>query len=294
MRILVVGAEGMLGTDALRLCAASGHDARGTCLRPAAHSALSPLNITDSDAVRRTLADWQPEVVWNCAAYTNVDGCERDPDTAFRVNAFGAWTIAAAAEEVGAALVHVSTDFVFDGEHDAPYTEWDTPNPINVYGASKWAGEQSAREACRRTYLVRTSWLYGAHGSCFPATMLRFARERGELFVVADQSGSPTYTVDLAQAILGIMETPLYGTYHVCNAGTTTWHGFAEAVLARAGLENVPVHAVTSEEDKARRDVPTLRPRRSVLRRYVLELQERDTLRPWPAALDAYFQEHHD
>ncbi len=288
MRILITGAAGMLGTDARRLLAARGHEVIATDIGPAAEGEVHPLDITDFGGVRAFFAQARPDLVFHGAAYTHVDNCERDPDLAHRVNALGTWAVASAAEEVGAALVAISTDFVFDGTKKTPYTEFDAPAPLGHYGASKLAGENLARAACRRTYVVRTSWLYGVHGKNFPYSILKLAQANPSLPVVADQWGTPTYAVDLVEAIADIIETPLYGVYHVTNAGETNWHGFAEAILAKNGLNHVSVVPITSDEYAARFGSPTRRPAYSVLRRYALELQGRDTLRPWEDALDAF------
>jgi dTDP-4-dehydrorhamnose reductase len=288
MRILITGAAGMLGTDARRIFSEQGHHVFATDVEPAAVNGIVPLDITDSHAVRTLFAELQPEFVFHCAAYTHVDGCERDPDLAYKVNALGTWTVASAAEAVGAALVAVSTDFVFDGTKRSPYTEFDAPNPISQYGASKLAGENLARSSCRRCYIVRTSWLYGVHGKNFPYTVISLAKTKPELPIVADQFGTPTYTVDLVNAISEIISTGLYGIYHVSNRGETSWEGFAKAILAKTNLAHVPVVPITSDDYAQRFGSPTKRPPYSVLRRYALELMGRDTLRSWEDALDAF------
>ena len=278
----------MLGTDARRIFTEAGHHVFPTDVCPAATNGIVPLDITDVHAVRTLFAELQPELVFHGAAYTNVDGCERDPDLAFKVNALGTWSVASAAEAVGAVLVAISTDFVFDGTKTTPYTEFDTPSPISQYGASKLAGENFARSACRRSYVVRTSWLYGVYGKNFPYTVINLAKTKPELPIVGDQYGTPTYTVDLLNAIIEIMSTGLYGVYHVSNAGETSWAGFAEAILAKTNSTTVPVTPITSGDYAERFGSPTKRPAYSVLRHYALELMGRDNLRPWEAALDAF------
>ena len=278
----------MLGTDACRMLAEAGHQVFPTDVGPAAVGGIVPLDITDSHAVQMLFAEVRPELVFHGAAYTNVDGCERDPDLAYKVNALGSWAVASAAEAVGAALVAISTDFVFDGTKQTPYTEFDAPRPLSVYGASKLTGENLARSACRRCYVVRTSWLYGVHGKNFPYTIINLAKTKTELPIVGDQFGTPTYTVDLLNAITEITATGLYGVYHVSNAGETSWAGFAEAVLAQTGLGAIPVMPITSADYAERFGSPTTRPAYSVLRRYALELMGRDTLRPWEDALGAF------
>ena len=278
----------MLGTDARRIFAEQGHHVFPTDVESAAVGGIVPLDITDAHAVRMLLSEVRPDLVFHGAAYTNVDGCERDPDLAYKVNALGTWAVASAAEEIGAVLVAISTDFVFDGATGAAYTEFDAPNPISVYGASKLAGENLARSACRRCYVVRTSWLYGVHGKNFPYTVLNLAKTKPELPIVADQFGTPTYTVDLINAITEIISTGLYGVYHVSNSGETSWAGFASAILEKTGQASVPVSPISSDEYAQRFGSPTKRPAYSVLRRYALELMGRDSLRPWQDALDAF------
>jgi dTDP-4-dehydrorhamnose reductase len=272
MRILVTGARGMLGTE---LCAA---------LRPAHEVAgvdLEDFDITDTARTLAALGEAKPEWVIHGAAMTDVDGCERDPDRAFRVNALGTWNVAAACREVGAALIYVSTDFVFDGEKGEAYTEYDAPRPINAYGASKLAGEAHVRELVTRHVIVRSACLFAAHGKNFVRTILAAAEQRSELRVVADQVGSPTYAPDLAAAIARhLVGTPLYGTYHVTNAASASWADLATEALRLAGSGTRVVRISAAEWPS-----PTRRPKMSVLRRYALELRGADDMRPWQEAL---------
>ncbi len=278
----------MLGTDARRIFTELGHHVFPTDVGAAAVNGIVPLDITDSHAVRTLFAELQPDLVFHAAAYTNVDGCERDPDLAYKVNVLGTWAVASAAEAVGAALVAISTDFVFDGTKTSPYTEFDAPNPLSSYAASKLAGEDLARSSCRRCYVVRTSWLYGVHGRNFPYTVINLAKTKPELPIVADQVGTPTYTVDLLNAITEIIATGLYGVYHVSNTGQASWEEFARVILAKTNLTQVPVTPITSGDYAQRFGSPTKRPAYSVLRHYALELMGRDTLRPWEDALEAF------
>ena len=276
MRILITGATGMLGLDVQAAAAASGHDA-------VAHS-RTELDITDSGAVAEAIGAARPDAVINCAAYTNVDGAESDPDRAHAVNGAGAGHVAAAAAQAGARVIHVSTDYVFDGTKRSPYVESDRTAPASVYGASKLAGERAVADAAPDHHtIVRTSWLFGAGGPCFPATMLRLAGERNELTVVDDQVGCPTYTAHLATALVAIAGAaePLAGVVHLAAAGECSWHDFAVAIFERAGVE-VTVERGRSE-DLGR---PAPRPAYSVLR------SERGTAVPllpdWRDGLDAY------
>ncbi len=244
---------------------------------------LPELDITDTCAVFDKISSERPEMVLHCAAYTDVDGCESGPNKAFRVNAFGAWNVASACQKSGAALLYVSTDFVFDGDKGEPYDEFDRPNPINAYGRSKFAGEEIVRSLVSRHFIVRTAWLFGARGKNFVRTMLTKAQSGGPLRVVADQVGCPTYTVDLAEAMANLVESPLYGTYHITNSGACSWAEFAAEIVRQAGL-SAEVIPISSAEWKS----PARRPRNSRLRHLALEMQGRDSLRPWQEALGEF------
>ena len=276
MKVLITGAAGMLGTD-LRKALELEHDLVLTDVT----GDVKLLDITDTEQVLAEVNDAQPDLVIHCAAYTDVDGCERDPDKAYRVNALGTWNVAAAGLVCDAAVLYVSTDFVFDGEKAEPYTEYDVTHPINHYGASKLAGESHVRALCPAHYIVRSAWLYGEHGKNFPLTILNAAKSRKELKVVADQIGSPTFTADLAAAIRDLISSPLYGTYHVTNKGSCSWYDLAAKALKYAGIKDVTVQPIKAEEWPT----PTRRPKYSVLRHYALELQGMDNMRPWDEAL---------
>jgi len=229
----------------------------------------------------------RPEMVIHCAAMTDVDGCERNPDLAFKINGVGTWTLACACASVDAAIAYVSTDYVFDGDKDKPYTEFDRPNPINVYGASKFAGEKAVKEVCKKYYIVRTSWLFAPHGKNFAISILKAAEARPELRVVADQVGSPTYAKDLAHFLASLVGSPLYGTYHFTNSGACSWYEFAKSILETAGRTEVKVAPIKSEEWPT----PTKRPKYSVLRHYKMELLGRDGARPWQDAVAEFVSE---
>ncbi|HLI48270.1 MAG TPA: dTDP-4-dehydrorhamnose reductase [Chthonomonas sp.] len=285
MRILVTGANGMLGTDLCCLLEQSGHEVIRSSQRESAESDVA-LDILDFASTRATLRQHKPEMLIHTAAYTHVDGCERDPDRAFQINALGTWHVAAACAEQDIPLVYISTDFVFDGRKTTPYTEFDTPNPINHYGASKLAGEQAVQKLCRRHYIVRTQWLFGVHGKNFPGTILELAQKRNELPVVVDQRGSPTSTLALSRALIKLLDSPLYGTYHIACKGECSWFEFAQKTLELAGISHVTLHPIPAEQWPS----PTHRPAYSVLRRYVLELQGRDDLPPWQEALEEFIE----
>jgi dTDP-4-dehydrorhamnose reductase len=206
------------------------------------------IDITNADLVYRVLGELRPQIIVNCAAYTNVDGCESAADTAFAVNGDGPRNLASVARDIGATLVHVSTDYVFSGKGDTPYRESDATGSRSVYGSSKLAGEEGiVASGLEKYFIVRTSWLYGAGGKNFVETMVRLGKEREELRVVSDQIGSPTLTCDLADAIFNLLSLERrggnvpYGTYHFSNKGLCSWHGFAEAILAEARASGEPI-----------------------------------------------------
>ncbi|MFG1429562.1 dTDP-4-dehydrorhamnose reductase [Xanthobacter sp. V2C-8] len=232
MRILLLGAGGQLGREITDRAAA-----RAVELTGLDHTAL---DICDPAAVARALEAHRPDVVVNAAAYTAVDKAESEPEIAARINAFAPAHIAERCERYRTPFIHVSTDYVFDGTKAAPYVEQDPVAPIGVYGRTKAAGESAVRSAAERHIIVRTSWVYGAHGHNFLKTVLRLARERDRLTIVADQHGCPTATRDLAEALLTAAEAAAagdarWGTYHFAGDGATTWHGFAAEIVRAAG-----------------------------------------------------------
>jgi dTDP-4-dehydrorhamnose reductase len=271
--ILVVGANGMLGRDMMALI---GDAARGVD--------IDEIDITSLESTERILRTLKPKTVINCAAYTDVDGCETNVETAMQVNGEGVAHLAMASREIGARLVHVSTDYVFDGGKGSPYVEDDAPCPLGIYGESKLAGELNA--AFNPDHLiVRTQWLYGLHGKNFVETMLRLAGEKQELSVVDDQIGSPTWTVDLAHAIMALLRTGQSGIYHAANAGFCSWNEFAKTIFQEAGLP-VKVNGMTTEELNR----PARRPLYSTLDCSKLEQDAGFRPQPWRAALKAYLQ----
>ncbi len=292
MRILITGAEGQLGRD-LRDCLRGEVPLGGTrcaLLGPEGPRAgvehevlptdLHNMKVDDRDAVLHTFFTFRPELVLHAGALTAVDLCETEADLAYAVNGVGTRNVAEAAALVGAHVVYVSTDYVFDGTSPRPYREWDHPNPASVYGASKLAGEQECRPG---STIVRTSWVSGAHGKNMVATALRLASGSGELRFVNDQRGSPTFTADLAPAIvtLGLDRRP--GMFHVTNAGSTTWWGLVRAVLEEAGADPDRVKPISTAE----LDPPIVapRPENSVLDNMALRLAGLPALPDWRNAL---------
>ncbi len=280
MRVLVTGANGQLGRDLTPLLEAAGHTIYGATRK----SEENPMEITDFASVAAQFEQFQPDAVIHAAAHTNVDDCERNPDNAHRVNALGTWNIATLAGEANIPLIYVSTDFVFDGAKTTPYTEYDAVNPLNHYGASKLAGEKHVAQLCRKHFIARTSWLFGAHGMNFPRRMLELAQTRKELTVIADQIGSPTHTLDLAGVLVSLLASQHYGTYHVSNSGECSWYQFAQKTLELAGVQGVNVRPIRAADWQS----PTRRPPYSVLRNFALELQGYPTLPHWETALAGF------
>ena len=238
MRILLTGRDGQVGS------------ALGRALAPLGEVialARAELDLGDADAIRRVVRAANPDTIVNAAAYTAVDKAESEREAAFAVNAVAPGVLAEEAKRNGALLAHYSTDYVFDGTKPSPYVEEDTPDPINVYGASKLAGEQAVAASGCRYLILRTSWVYGPRGRNFPLTMLRLARERPELRVVDDQVGAPTSSLAIARATAQALRPGAHGLYHLSAAGKTTWCGFARAILARAGIAT-PVVAIRTED----------------------------------------------
>lgn len=271
--ILIVGAKGMLGRDLMEIL---NGDVRGVD--------IEEIDITSLESTRRVLLTLKPEVVVNAAAYTDVDGCETNRELAMQVNGEGVAHLALSALEVGARLVHVSTDYVFDGTKGTPWLEDDPVNPLSVYGESKLAGEMNARIVPDHL-IVRTQWLYGLNGKNFVETMLRLAGEKKELSVVDDQTGSPTWTVDLALAIKSLIDKGCRGTYHAANTGFCSWNGFARAIFEEAGLD-IKVNPMTTPELGR----PAARPLYSALDCGKLVADTGFQPEPWREALKKYLQ----
>lgn len=284
MKVLVTGANGQLGTDLCKTL--TGFDVIALTHKD--------IEITDMDSVRDALNKYRPDVVINTAAYNRVDDCETEPDKVFSVNSLGARNMAVMAQEIGAKLLHISTDYVFGGKAEqrtTPYTELDIPVPLNTYGKSKLAGENFVVHLCHKHFIVRTSGLFGVIGSRskggnFVETMLKLAKGRGELKVITDQVLSPTYSKDLAKKIAQLITTEYYGIFHITNKGTCSWYEFTQEILRLTGLKT-PVISITSDQypQKARR------PRYSVLDNYHLRLLGMDDMRTWQEALKAYMIE---
>ena len=251
MKILITGSNGMLGHDLIEVL----KDKHELLL-----TTSKTLDITDGDSVMDFILKSNPDSVINSAAYTDVDGCESNPDLAYNVNGEGVKNLALACREVDCPLVHISTDYVFNGQNDRPWVEDDEIGPISIYGKSKLKGEEHIKEILEKYFIVRTAWLYGVNGRNFPRTMLELAQNHSEITVVYDEVGTPTYTPDLAKGISKLIETDYYGTYHLTNSGNCSWCEFARYIFEVADVD-VNVIPVTASEFAR----PAPRPSYSVL-----------------------------
>jgi dTDP-4-dehydrorhamnose reductase len=270
-KVLLSGSGGQLGLCLAELLPLRGHEV----------VALSKgeLDVVDFGGVRLALEDHAPDVVVNAAAYTNVDGCETEAELAYRVNALGPRNLAQICEDLGCDLLHVSTNYVFDGESRRPYEPFDTPNPISVYGRTKLAGEEYVRQLTNRWYVVRSAGVYG-RGHNFVRTMLRQGVERDVLKVKDDEFISPTYAADLAEAIVGVIEDRHYGLYHLTNSGSCSWYEFAKEIFSLAGVDVEVVPVPGSEYP-----LPAARPANGVL-----SALGSPKLRHWREALEDYLR----
>ncbi len=289
MRILVTGAKGMLASQIIKDLE-RGYTELGNLPKEMQNAQVitcdvDELDITDNNACRSYFIDKMPDICINCAAFTNVDGCEENKMAAFKVNAMGARNLARACELVGAKLVHISTDYVFSGEGNVPFCEYDVPNPQSVYGKTKLMGERFVEQFCSKYFIVRTAWLYGYEGNNFVKTMVKLGTEKGALKVVDDQKGNPTNAADLSHHILTIAPTCEYGIYHCTGEGECTWYEFAKEIIKLAGV-NATVSPCTTEEFPR----PAKRPSYSALENMMLGATVGNNMRNWKEALKAYFE----
>lgn len=293
MKIMITGCKGQLGNE-LQTIIKNKRSEIGAVPEDIAGAEVIPvdiedLDITDASAVLKFVGSLAPDVIINCAAMTNVDGCETNYETAFRVNAAGVRNLACAAESIGAKLIHVSTDYVFAGDGNKPYIEWDIVNPQSVYGASKALGEKYALSFCKRTFIVRTAWLYGYVGKNFVKTVRRVIREKGAITVVNDQRGNPTNANDLAHHLLKLAVTEDYGIYHCTGKGECSWYDFAVKIAEYSGMPGTVKPCTTAEYNS-----PTKRPAYSSLRNLALECGVGDEMREWQIALKEYISKVED
>lgn len=272
MRIAITGSNGQLGLALRKTLAA----------HALMNIDLPEHDITDLEGIVAAVRLFGPEVIIHTAAITDVDGAERSPELAYRVNVLGTRNMAVAAQACGARMVYISTDYVFDGAKEAPYWEWDAPNPLSVYARTKWLGEEQTRHLLQAFYVVRVAWLYGAGPRNFVRTVLRLARERGAITMVTDEVGSPTYAQDVAEALARLIALPAYGTYQLPNAGICSRYDWAAEILRLAGLAE-QVDLAASENYRRAARVP-----KHVEMRNLAGAELGITMRPWQEALRDY------
>ena len=273
MKVLVTGANGQVGYDVIKRLESEGIECLGTDRKS--------LDITKEEQVKMVINDYNPDVVIHCAAYTAVDKAEDEKKLCYLVNVIGTKNIAGACKYINAKLVYISTDYVFDGEGDKPFDVTDKPNPINYYGQTKYEGELEVQEHLDKYFIVRTSWVFGSNGNNFVNTMLRLGKETEEISVVADQVGSPTYTYDLPELLVKMIETDKYGIYHVTNEGYCSWYEFACNIFKKACM-HIKVNPINTE------DYPTKakRPKNSRLAKERIEIEGFQKLPNWEKALE--------
>ena len=282
-RVLVIGAKGMLGRDLLEALRSTPGENRQEDFEVIGWD-IEEIDIRQEASTHSKIAGVGPDIVINLAAYTDVDGCEKNRDEAFRVNAEGIKHVAKGAREVGAKVVYLSTDYIFDGKKREPYLETDLPNPLSVYGQTKLRGEEYLQKWTEDHLIIRTQWLYGRHGKNFVSSILRLAKEKPDLSIVDDQTGSPTYTVDLSRVIVALLQHGSRGTFHAVNQGACTWYTFGRSILTFSRMENVTVTPISSETLGR----PAARPSYSVLDTQKLRQETGILLRPWSEALREY------
>ena len=291
MRIIITGSDGQLGTQLQKIIALGaselGDIPSGVIGSKVTAIDVNELDITDKKAVEDFIEKENPDVLINCAAMTNVDGCESNLETAMKVNAMGPRNLAIACEKTGSKLVHVSTDYVFNGVGNKPFAEWDVCDPQSVYGKSKFLGENYVKEFCSKYFIVRTSWLYGYKGKNFVRTMVNLGKNHKEITVVDDQRGNPTNAEDLAHHILKLIPTEEYGIYHCTGEGECSWYDFAAKIMEDFGLD-CKVNPCSTEEYNKNNNVPTKRPEYSSLDNLMLKCTVGNEMRNWEDALLTY------
>lgn len=292
MKILITGASGQLGTELQRQLK-NGRSALGPVPERLKNATVIPTDVAELDITSRSdtiafVRRHQPDTIISCAAFTNVDGCEANPEAAFKVNAAGAGNLAQAAEKIGARLIHVSTDYVFSGQGDHPLDESELIAPQSVYGKTKALGEAYVRDFCRRYFIVRTAWLYGYAGKNFVKTMVNAGKKFGRLEVVSDQLGNPTNAEDLAHHLLKLAVSHDYGVYHCTGEGVCSWYDFAAEIIRLAGVE-AEVLPCTSAEYAQKHPEAANRPAWSALENRMLACTVGNQMRPWREALADYF-----
>lgn len=276
MKVLVTGINGQLGHDVMGELKKRGHEAVGVD--------IEEMDITDAECVKRVMTQTAPDAVIHCSAYTAVDRAEEEVELCRRVNAEGTKNVAEVCAGLDCKLLYLSTDYIFSGEGERPWEPGDEPAPINVYGLTKFEGEQEIKSRMNKYFIVRISWVFGVNGNNFIKTMLRLGRENGAVRVVDDQIGSPTYTYDLAVLLVDMIETEKYGEYHASNEGLCSWYEFAKEIFAAAGMNEVEVTPVSSEEFPAK----AKRPKNSRMSKEELVKNGFNKLPSWQDAVKRY------
>lgn len=276
MKVLVTGINGQLGHDVMGELNKRGHEAVGVD--------IEEMDITDAECVKRVMTQTAPDAVIHCSAYTAVDRAEEEVELCRRVNAEGTKNVAEVCAGLDCKLLYLSTDYIFSGEGERPWEPGDEPDPLNVYGLTKFEGEQEIKSRLKKYFIVRISWVFGVNGNNFIKTMLRLGRENGAVRVVDDQIGSPTYTYDLAVLLVDMIETERYGEYHASNEGICSWYEFAKEIFAAAGMNEVEVTPVSSEEFPAK----AKRPKNSRMSKEELVKNGFNKLPSWQDAVKRY------
>lgn len=282
-KLIVTGCNGQLGRAINKIYDSS---TEYECV----NTDVGELDITDIDAVNKFVAEVKPYAIINCAAHTNVNGCETDLDNAYRINAIGPRNLSIAATRYHAKLMHISTDYVFDGHANTPYTEFDVPNPKAVYGKTKLAGENFVKEFAKEYFIIRTAWLYG-DGKNFVKTMLGLSQNHDKVTVVGDQFGSPTSADELARAIAYLLPTDNFGLFHGTCEGITNWADFTREIYRLAGKSTVVETVTTEQYDKNVNGIVAPRPAYSVLENYMLKLTTNHIFADWEKAIAEYIRE---
>ena len=293
-RILITGCKGQLGTE-IQKQLILGYSEIGSIPESLKHADVIPIDLDTLDLsklseVKEYVRNVNPDIIINCAAFTNVDGCETNHDVAFQANALGPRNLAIAAEECGAKLVHVSTDYVFDGKDNGqvPRDESDRPNPISAYGSTKLAGEEFVKDFCSEYFIVRTAWLYSYYGKNFVKTIVNAAKKTGSLEVVNDQCGNPTNAADLAHELLQLAGTEEYGLYHCTGEGICSWYDFASEIVKDAGID-ATVAPISTKDYKEMHPQSADRPAWSALDNRMLRCTIGNEVRDWKVALKEFF-----
>jgi len=284
MKILIIGAKGQLGSQIMHTVTTGksefGEISSQYTSAEVVGVDVEDLDITNLNQVQNFVYKLKPDIIINAAAYTNVDACESNEDTAFKVNAIGVRNLAIASENVGAKIIHISTDYVFKGDGNVPYREYDITNPVSVYGKTKLAGENFLREMCSKYFIVRTSWLYGYKGNNFVKTILKAGKEKGHLDVVNDQRGNPTNAEDLSHHILKLALTEEFGTYHCTGTGECSWYDFACKIIEYSNIKCTISPITSIQLTRAAK-----RPAYSALENMMLRCSVGDEMREWKDAL---------